>query len=202
MNIRIDRPLQGGAGNSNTGNAARQAFSSPELFSEATGVDETLIRRIRTILITISCFKKIDKSKFSNFCLETAKLFIQLYPWYNMPASLHRILIHGADIIESFDVPIGFLSEEGAEARNKLFRNDRLNHARKDSRIHNIEDVINRANESSDPYISEINVQSRLKALKKLPLPPEVIDLLQDKLPSEVEFSLSDLENIFTEIDF
>lgn len=201
FNIRIDQPLAGGSGNSNTGNVARQAFSSPELFSEATGVDLNLIRRMRTVLITISCFKKINVDKFSKFCLETAKLFIDLYPWYNMPASLHRLLIHGPEIIASFDLPIGFYSEEGAEARNKYFRSDRLHHARKDSRAHTIEDVINKANESSDPRISSLNIQNRAKIHETFHLPREVIELLQEETQNESEFTVSDFEDIFTVID-
>lgn len=162
----------------------------------------SLIRRLRIILITISCFKKIDVKKFSSYCLETAKLFIELYPWFNMPASLHRLLIHGADIIASFNLPIGCFSEEGAEARNKHYRNDRLNHARKDTKAHNMEDMINKANESSDPQISEMHLMNRLKTRKKLSLPPEVVSLLEEKSNNDDEFSESDLENIFSEIDF
>lgn len=201
FNVRIDQPLAGGSGNSNTGNAARQAFASPEDFSQATGVDLSFIQRLQTILIAISCFRKLDEMKFSTYCSETFKIYVDLYPWFNMPASLHRLLIHGPKIIASFDLPIGFFSEEGAEARNKYFRNDRLHHGRKDSRAHNIEDIINRANESSDPFISEINVEQRLKNRKKLPLPSEVINLLEDDFSNETEFTTSDLENIYAEID-
>lgn len=37
----------------------------------------------------------------------TAKLYIKLYPWYYMTASVHTILIHGAIVIESALLPIG-----------------------------------------------------------------------------------------------
>ena len=38
---------------------------------------------------------------------------------YAMPSSCHMILIHGSDVIETFLIPIGQLSEEVQEARNK-----------------------------------------------------------------------------------
>jgi len=43
---------------------------------------------------------------------ETAKLYVELYSWYYMPASVYKILIHGKNIIESFIILIGELSEK------------------------------------------------------------------------------------------
>jgi len=65
--------------------------------------------------------KKIDADKFDKYASETAKLYVDLYSWYYMPASVHKILIHGKNIIESFLFPIGDLSKEAQEARNKDF---------------------------------------------------------------------------------
>lgn len=48
--------------------------------------------------------------------------------------TVHKTLIHGATIIESALLPIGQLSEEAAEARNKHFRLYRTDFARKFSR--------------------------------------------------------------------
>lgn len=53
--------------------------------------------------------------------MDTAKLYVQLYPWYPMTPTVHKILIHGATVIENALLPIGQLSEEAAEARNKHF---------------------------------------------------------------------------------
>lgn len=53
--------------------------------------------------------------------METAKLYIQLYPWHPMTPTMHKILIHSVTVIENALLPIGLLSEE-AEARNKHFR--------------------------------------------------------------------------------
>lgn len=32
----------------------------------------------------------------STLCKESAILFAQLYPWYYMPSSVHKLLVHGA----------------------------------------------------------------------------------------------------------
>lgn len=42
--------------------------------------------------------------------------FVKLYEWYKMPASAHKILIHGADVMDTLLLPIGQLSEEASEA--------------------------------------------------------------------------------------
>lgn len=73
-----------------------------------------------------------------------------------MPPSVHKVLIHGADIMEHFFLPIGMFSEEPQEARNKDFRNIRSHHSRKNSRANTNEDVLNWLLISSDPVISSL----------------------------------------------
>lgn len=48
-----------------------------------------------------------------------------------MPATVHKILFHGAEIIKHAIMPIGQLSEEATEARHKQFRKYRLEYTRK-----------------------------------------------------------------------
>ena len=71
------------------------------------------------ILRTINCHFEIDLMKFENYASETAKLFIENYPWYYMPRSVHQVLVHGSRITSTMLLPIGSLSEEAQEARNK-----------------------------------------------------------------------------------
>jgi hypothetical protein len=40
---------------------------------------------------------------------------VELYGWYYMSVTVHKLLIHGADIIQNCIVPIGNLSEEASE---------------------------------------------------------------------------------------
>lgn len=61
-------------------------------------------------------------------------------------------------------LPIGLLSEEAAEARNKHFRPYRQNYARKFSREQCNMDVLNRLLLSSDPYITSIRQKPKIRS--------------------------------------
>lgn len=52
-----------------------------------------------------------------------ASLFVELYPWLYMPVYMHKILIHGHQIIKMAFTAIGELSEEASEARLKNLEN-------------------------------------------------------------------------------
>nr|XP_034184029.1 uncharacterized protein LOC117606105 [Osmia lignaria] len=155
MGIIIDRPKPG-FGNSNDGNTSRRFFANHELSAEITGIDVTLIYQFKIILQVISSNQKINIEKFEAYAMDTAKLYIRLYPWHPMTPTTHKILIHGPVIIENAMLPIGQLSEEAAEARNKHFRIYRENYSRKFSREACNEDVINRLLLTSDPYLTSI----------------------------------------------
>ena len=88
------------------------------------------------------------------------------------------MLIHTKQILENSVLLGGYFGEEASEARNKFYKKDREFHARKNSRINNLEDVFNRAMDTSDPVISSISLQYRLKRRHKLTLPSEVIAML------------------------
>lgn len=96
-----------GSGNTNDGNTARRFFKNPKQSSDITGVDEQLIYIFSVILQALSCGYKLDPVKFKKYALDTAELFVALYGWYKMPASVHKILIHGADVMDSLLLPIG-----------------------------------------------------------------------------------------------
>lgn len=154
MGLLIDVVKQG-HGSTNDGNTARRFFANPNVTAEITGVSEDLIRRFATILEAISSGYHIDTVKFHEYAQVTMRLYLELYGWYYMPSSVHKVLMHGAAIIESFGlIPIGQLSEEAAEARNKDFRRYRQHHSRKCSRKTTNEDILNNLLTSSDPLIS------------------------------------------------
>lgn len=146
-----------GHGTTNDGNTARRFFEDIEITASITGVNQDLIKRFKTILETISSGHSIDTNKFRDYAEATIKLYVDLYHWYYMPASVHKVLAHGAAIIEHFGVvPIGNLSEEAAEARNKDFRRYRAHHSRKLCRQATNEDILNNLLISSDPHISKV----------------------------------------------
>lgn len=100
------------------------------------------------ILKTLSCKRKINATKFENYCMDTAKLFISLYSWYHMPITVHKVLIRRSLL------PISFYSEEAIEARHKDAKKIRLTHTRKKSELCTNEDLFKRLLLTSDPLIS------------------------------------------------
>lgn len=92
-----------------------------ESVAEITSLDKTLVTRFYNIRQVITCGKMVNCVKFKNYCLDTAQLCIDLYPWYKLPSSVHKLLIHGSEIIKTFELLIGFYSEESQEERNKIF---------------------------------------------------------------------------------
>ena len=82
----------------------------------------------------------MDTVAFKTYALDTARFYVREYGWYPMPAAVHRVLIHGADIISVALLPIGMLSEDAQESRNKDFRTKRC---KKTSRVETNEDLIN-----------------------------------------------------------
>jgi len=180
MGLHISIPKQNGSGNSNDGNTARRIFANTKLFASITLFDEVILNNFYYILIAVSCEFSISPKKYRKFCKDTFNLYMKTYPWYPMSPTVHKILVHGADIINLCIVPVGCLGENASEARNKHYKMDRRSHARKNSRLSNMADVFNRAMDSSDPLISSYYINKRLQNLKKKPLPIEVINLLEN----------------------
>lgn len=177
MGLIVDMPKIGGSGTSNDGNTARRFFNNAGLASEITGVDEELILRCAALLQAMSSGYKINAYKFKQFALDTAKGLVKKYPWFYLPPSVHKILVHGSEVIESAIISIGQLSEEAAEAKNKDIKRYRLQHTRKTSRIATNTDLLNMLLLSSDPFITG---QRKLPCKKKSALLKSTIELLED----------------------
>ena len=194
LGLKVDQPKPG-YGTSNDGNTARRAFNDETKFSKICGLDENLIHRFHIILIALSSGLPIDPKKFGPYCLDTAKLCIELYPWFKMPVSVHVLLIHGAQIISSSVLPIGMMSEEAQEARNKDNKLFRLRYARKTSRVHTMSDVFHRLMVTGDIVISSKSVYNRKK---RTPVPPEVREMTREPelvILVEGEYSLIPTHN-------
>ena len=125
---------------------------------------------------------KIEPAKFEAYCASTAELYVSLYPWHPMRPSVHKVLIHGAKVVEALPLPLGLLSEEAQECRNKDIRAYRLGHARKNSRENNLGDQFRFMLVTSDPIISSARLQARCQRVAALMsgVPAEVSDLLAD----------------------
>lgn len=178
--LLVDMP-KGNFGNTNDGNTSRRFFEDPKLASEITGISYDLIYRLKVILETISSGYIIDVEKYDKYALQTARLYVELYPWHPMTPTMHKILIHGAVIIKNALLPIGQLSEEAAEARNKHFRTYRQDYSRKFSRESCNRDIFNRLLLSSDPLFSSTRTLKKRKIASFL---PETINMLLPAQPN------------------
>lgn len=178
LNLIVDMPRGKGAGTSNTGNTSRRAFENIEKLSEVLEIDLKLLSQLKIIMDAVSCELPIDPAKFENHAKETFENYVQLYPSRPMTVTLHRLLLHGAQIIAYHILPIGFLSEEGAESKNKVYKRDRQFHARKSSRENNVTDMFNRAMDTSDPVIANIAIKTSYTRVKHLKMSEELKAML------------------------
>lgn len=176
LGLLVDIP-KANFGNTNDGNTSRRFFEEYEKSAEITGIDKNLIYRLKVILDTMCCGIKINSEKFEIYCKETAELYVSLYNFQPMTPTLHKVLRHGAAVIKEAILPIGQLSEEAAEARNKHIRSFRLNYARKFSRVACNTDVLNRLLLTSDPLLTGMR---NSKHKRKSPLSADTINLLEE----------------------
>lgn len=81
-----------------------QSVSHPphlKLCSDITKIDYEVIYRL----------KVINLEKYEKYEEETACLYVKLYSWHTMTPTLHKVLVHGSDIIKNALLPIGQPSE-------------------------------------------------------------------------------------------
>ena len=91
-----------------------------------------------------------------------------------MPVSLHKMLMHGRQIIETLCIAVSHSSKEGLEATHKLLRNARQYHTCKQSRIRSNRDLIHWLLVVSDPLLAGLRKKS---SHKNDQLPAEVLAL-------------------------
>ena len=178
MNLLVDAARSGGVGNSNTGNTARRAFQDEATFAQITGVDQGLIHDIHTLLIGINVDIPLNLEKFRAKGYATAKKWVELYPWYHMPVTLHQLFLHAWESIPQSSLPLSFFSEQSLESCNKNFKNDREHHSRKDTRLHTIQDQFHRQSDKADLKMA-LKLHEKRPKKKSLDLPPDVLDFLE-----------------------
>lgn len=174
MGLNVDKP-KSGCGTSNDGNTARNFFEKYQQSAKITGVDQDIIYRFYIILQAISSGHEINIENFRQYSVKLARMIVNKYNWYYMPTLVHKLLIHGPEIIQDAILPIGQMSEDAQEACNKFFAIYRLNFARKNYRQKTMEDVFKRFLLASDPFISSCR---KLPAKPMRSLSADTIDLL------------------------
>jgi hypothetical protein len=181
LGLLVDIP-KANFGNTNDGNTSRRFFENYEVSADIIKIDKGLIYRLRTILDTMCCGYKINVESFQKYSDGYTIgyiWYILLYGFYPMSPILHKVLRHGAEVIQHAILPIGQLSEEVAEARNKHIRQYRLNYSRKFSRVECNMDVLNRLLLTSDPLLTSLRTNIYFKKNRK-PLYRDVLNLLSE----------------------
>ena len=100
------------------------------------------------------------------------------YEAFYMPQAVHKMLIHGHEVVRRMPLPVGMLSEEALESRNKDVKNFREHFTRKFSRVQANQDLLIRLLASSDPYISSLRRSSN-KSIDGIELPEDTKSLLK-----------------------
>ncbi|KAE8738444.1 hypothetical protein FOCC_FOCC016076 [Frankliniella occidentalis] len=150
MALIVDVPKPGG-GTSNDGNTARRSFKAHKQSADILDIDPRIVRRFAVITAVLAYNEEVDVEAYAQYAKETAELYVQLYDWYPMSPTVHKMLIHGKEFLErnSF-LPIGALSGEAQETLNKYIRHYRNRFSRKDERRHTNEDLPEGKEESTD----------------------------------------------------
>jgi hypothetical protein len=152
LNIKI--AASGGgpthSGSSDTGNNARKFFSEAQrkivvnMFLEKRSEVEIIIQGLSVILRVVSSDARVhDMDGFRDLCKDTYTTILQTFPYALVSLSVHRLLAHSAEAIESNGHRgLKRLSEEGLEASNKLVRFGRTYLARNVDASSNMTDVL------------------------------------------------------------
>jgi hypothetical protein len=162
-------------------------------------VSAELVKNLHTIWSTMASGYQIDGEKFGQICKETHALYFDETKganWYNIPPTLHKVLVHGQALVEKCPIPIGLTNEEASEANNKILRNIKMHHARRTSWTDGMSDLFHRMMDSSDPVILEHTNKSKNKKQKqKKPLSQDVLNLLKSPDGGEFDIESSDSDD-------
>ena len=166
MHLKLDMPDSSGtgAGNTDTGNTAREFFNFKnrqhfiDLF-EGTETEKNAMATIHknfSVILRLYSSKNtiIDVDDLEALCTETNLLLVTTFPWATQPPSIHKLLAHTAQRIRmNNNLGMGSFSEEGIETLHKIVRKFRELLARKNNLFLNLFDVWRALMVRSDPVI-------------------------------------------------
>jgi len=153
LGLVVDQRQEGGFGTTNTGNVVRKAFGNAEKTAAICGVSTMLVSNLDVIRRTLTSGQDIDPEKFHSFCNETMDEYMTSSKWYNIPPTIHKVLVHGKEIIKATPMPVGWTREEGSKSNTKFAHRFHTNHTRKTSQEDTMSDLFNRLMDISDPVV-------------------------------------------------
>ena len=195
LGLKVDRPKEGGSGgNTNTGNVARKAFKNSQTTARICGVSTILVSNLDIIWRTLSFSKPIIPFQFDKICEKTLQQYMIDAGWYALPPTLHRVLVHGKDIIKATPIAIGITSEEGSEANAKFARKFMQHHTRKTAHKDTMFDLFHRLLDISDPFVVAQSFASNKKQIQNIPADMALlISDEQNNLQDEPNISICDM---------
>lgn len=161
MGLVIDKPRFGCSVSVSDSNTAKKAFQSEEEFSRICGLNQDLIHKFNVILETISCDYEINGEEYGQYCLTTAELLTDLYPWFHIPLVVHKILYHGAQMVSEFILPIGMMSEETQNSRHRVYKPTFLKQGKNERKDRGMIEEMQHLMITSDPILSEKSLTLR-----------------------------------------
>ena len=81
--------------------------------------------------------------------------------WHKIPPTLHKVLVHGKEIIKATPVPVGWTSKEGSKSNTKFACRFHTSHTRKTSQEDTMSDLFNRLKDISDPVVVSYSKEKR-----------------------------------------
>ena len=178
MGLTVDKLMSGQAagGTSTTGTVVRSAMDRPELLSEVLHIFP--VEELEDWMVffqAFNCGLALDPQEIYKLQQQMLNRFYgSERKWHRFSVYPHLMLHHGHKFVEFFPVPPGLLSEQGSEAKNKVFRQDRQYHARQTDPVSNILDVALRSHRRAEPLTNAF--LSRPKRHRELH--PRVVKLL------------------------
>lgn len=161
-----------------SGVLCQRSFAKPAELSNLLGINEELIVRFHNIAIAFNVDDPINPYRLDNYCKETYRHYLNLYPWCQIPTAIHQVLAHGAEVYLHAPPPLGYLAEEMADPLEIELKRRHTHHARPRSIRENLKDVFFRAMYASDPVISSCWIQRRRKSRCEQNYPRAVMDML------------------------
>lgn len=156
----------------------QRSFDNPAELSNLLGINEELIIRLRNIAIALNVEDPINPFRLDSYCKETYRHYLNLYPWCQIPTTIHQVLAHGAEIYIHAPPPLGYLAEEMAEPLEIELKRRHTHHARPRNVRENLKEVFFRAMYASDPVISSCWIQKRRTSRNVQSYPRAVLDML------------------------
>lgn len=68
------------------------------------------MKKFSIILTSINTSQEIDSEKFGIYAFNTAEILVTKYNWWPMSPTVHKILVHGEDIINFAVLPVGMFA--------------------------------------------------------------------------------------------